>query len=62
MYLNRRIEKRAELESEIEIWKRRCKTKRETIQWMFTYEKAPKKMRHAYPQITSESDASAAAA
>ena len=51
MCLDRRIEQRAELESEIATWERHRNASREKIQWMFDCEKARKKMRHAYPQI-----------
>jgi transposase len=57
MCLDRRIEQRSELESEIATWERRRNASREKIQWMFDCDKARKKMRHAYPQINSETDA-----
>jgi transposase len=57
MCLDRRIEQRAELESEIATWERRRNASREKIQWMFDCEKARKKMRHAYPQINSQTKA-----
>jgi transposase len=56
MCLDRRIEQRTELQSEIAIWERRRNARKEKIQWMFNCEKARKKMRHAYPQIKSEPD------
>ena len=62
MCLDRRIEQRAELESEIAIWEKRRNGKREKIQWMFTCEKARKKMRHAYPQLTAAPNTLLAAA
>ncbi len=55
--LDRRIEQRAELESEIATWERRRNASREKIQWMFDCEKARRKMRHAYPQITPQPNA-----
>jgi hypothetical protein len=57
MCLDRRIEQRAELESEIATWERRRNASKEKIQWMFDCEKARKKMRHAYPQINSQTHA-----
>ena len=57
MCLDRRIEQRSELESEIATWERRRNANKEKIQWMFDCEKARKKMRHAYPQINSETKA-----
>ena len=57
MCLDRRIEQRSELESEIATWERRRNASKEKIQWMFDCEKARKKMRHAYPQINSETKA-----
>jgi transposase len=54
MCLDRRIEQRSVLESEIATWERRRNASRERIQWMFDCEKARKKMRHAYPQIHSQ--------
>jgi transposase len=54
MCLNRRIEQRTELVSEIAIWERRRNASREKIQWMFDCEKARRKMRHAYPQINPQ--------
>jgi transposase len=62
MCLDRRIEQRAELKSEIATWERRRNASREKIQWMFDCEKARRKMRHAYPQINSQPDAVPAAA
>ncbi len=60
--LDRRIEQRAELESEIAIWEKRRNASGEKIKWLFNCEKARKKMRHAYPQLLSESNAARAAA
>jgi transposase len=57
MCLDRRIEQRSVLETEIATWERRRNANREKIQWMFNCEKARKKMRHAYPQINSEAKA-----
>ncbi|MGC2659263.1 MAG: IS630 family transposase [Bryobacteraceae bacterium] len=62
MCLDRRIEQRAELESEIATWERLRNASREKIQWMFDCERARKKMRHAYPQISSETKADSVAA
>ena len=60
--LDRRIAERTELESEIAIWERRRNASGDKIKWLFNCEKARKKMRHAYPQLLSESDAVRAAA
>ena len=57
MCLDRRIEQRSVLESEIATWERRRNASRERIQWMFDCDKARKKMRHAYPQINSQTNA-----
>ena len=57
MCLDRRIEQRSVLESEIATWERRRNASKEKIQWMFDCEKARKKMRHAYPQINSQPNA-----
>jgi transposase len=62
MCLDRRIEQRAELESEITAWERRRNASREKIQWMFDCDKARRKMRHAYPQISPQPDAVSVAA
>jgi hypothetical protein len=60
--LDRRIAERADLESEIAIWQRRRNASGDQIKWLFNCEKARKKMRQAYPQLLSESDAPRAAA
>lgn len=60
--LERRIAERAELESEIAIWERRRNASGDKIKWLFNCEKARKKMRHAYPQLLSECDATRVAA
>ncbi len=57
MCLDRRIEERSVLESEIATWERRRNASKEKIQWMFDCEKARKKMRHAYPQINPQTNA-----
>jgi transposase len=57
MCLDRRIEQRSQLESEIATWERRRNANREKIQWLFDCEKARKKMRHAYPEINSQPNA-----
>lgn len=57
MCLDRRIDQRSILESEIATWERRRNASKEKIQWMFDFEKARKKMRHAYPQINPETQA-----
>ena len=48
--LDRRIESRASLESEIDAWQRRRNATGDRINWMFTAEKAREKMRRAYPK------------
>ncbi len=60
--LDPRIERRAELESEIAIWERRRNASGEKIKWLFNCEKARQQMREAYPQLLAESDAARAAA
>jgi len=57
MCLDRRIEQRSVLESEMATWERRRNVSKEKIKWMFHCEKARKKMRHAYPQINSRTNA-----
>lgn len=49
--LDRRIESREELESEVAAWERQRNQSGAKINWMFTSEKARTKMGHAYPDI-----------
>ena len=48
--LDRRIESRALLESEIDAWEKHRNASGARINWMFTAEKARQKMRRAYPK------------
>src|SRR5712691_11473525 len=47
--LDRRIDDKQRLVSEIAAWERRRNTDRARIKWMFTTEKAREKLRRAYP-------------
>jgi transposase len=51
--LDRRIETREQLVSEIEAWEQQRNASGAQIKWMFTTEKARAKMGHAYPDHTS---------
>jgi transposase len=51
--LDRRIETREELVSEIEAWEQQRNTSGARIKWMFTTEKARGKMGHTYPNLAS---------
>jgi transposase len=51
--LDRRIETREQLESEIAAWERRRNAAGARIKWMFTTDKARAKMARAYPQPAS---------
>jgi transposase len=53
--LNRRIDSRQFLESEIALWEHQRNESRARINWMFTAEKARTKMTRAYPTPTNES-------
>ena len=56
--LDRRIEDRAQLESEVQAWQRQRNDAGARIRWMFTPEKARTKMGHTYPVPTSSSNRS----
>jgi transposase len=60
--LDRRIAKRAELESEVAMWERRRNLAGDKITWMFNCEKAREKLAHAYAQLGPNSDDLQAAA
>jgi hypothetical protein len=47
--LDRRIDDKQRLVSEIAAWERRRNADRARIKWMFTTEKAREKLRRAYP-------------
>jgi transposase len=49
--LDRRIDSKERLVSEIDAWERQRNTSRARIKWMFTTEKARDKMRRAYPKL-----------
>ncbi len=53
--LDRRIDNRKRLVSEIAAWERQRNNTRARIRWMFTAEKAREKMAHAYPIAAKES-------
>jgi hypothetical protein len=53
--LDRRIDSRERLVSEIAAWECQRNNSRARISWMFTAEKARKKMAHAYPVTAKES-------
>ncbi len=53
--LDRRIDNRKRLVSEIAAWELRRNNSRARIRWMFTAEKARQKMVHAYPIAAKES-------
>jgi len=52
--LDRRIDSKECLVSEIAAWERRRNTSRSRIKWMFTTEKARDKMGRSYPQLPSK--------
>jgi hypothetical protein len=49
--LDRRIDSKERLVSEIDAWERQRNTSRARIKWMFTTEKARDKMGRAYPKL-----------
>jgi len=51
--LDRRIDSRQRLVSEIAAWERQRNTSRARIKWMFTTEKARAKMGRAYPRLST---------
>jgi DDE superfamily endonuclease len=53
--LHRRIGEREKLVSQIAAWQRQRNSARARIKWMFTSERAPSKLAHAYPDLTKES-------
>jgi transposase len=55
--LDRRIDARAQLETEIAAWERQRNVSGARIKWMFTTDKARAKMGRAYPQPASVGDA-----
>src|SRR5215469_7288167 len=52
--LDRRIDSKERLVSEIAAWERQRNASRARIKWMFTTEKARAKMRRAYPKLQSK--------
>ena len=52
--LDRRIDSKKRLVSEIAAWERRRNTSRARIKWMFTTEKARTKMERAYPKPSTK--------
>jgi hypothetical protein len=52
--LDRRIDSKERLVSEITAWQRQRNTSRAHIKWMFTTEKARAKMGRAYPKISTK--------
>jgi transposase len=59
--LDRRIPDKATLVAEIRQWERRRNAEKATIKWLFTVERARKKLGRSYPSIAAQSDAKAAA-
>jgi transposase len=59
--LNRRIPDKAKLVTEIRQWERRRNTEKATTKWLFTVERARKKLGRSYPVIAGQPDAKAAA-
>ena len=53
--LDRRIETREQLESEIAAWENQRNAAGARIKWMFTADKARAKMGRAYPKASKES-------
>lgn len=53
--LDRRIDSRKRLVSEIAVWERQRNDSRARIRWMFTAEKAREKMVRVYPIAVNES-------
>jgi DDE superfamily endonuclease len=52
--LDRRIDSKRRLVSEIAAWERQRNTSRARIKWMFTTEKARTKMERAYPKLSTK--------
>jgi hypothetical protein len=52
--LDRRIDSKQRLVSEIAAWERQRNTSRASIKWMFTTEKARAKMGRAYPKLSTK--------
>jgi hypothetical protein len=59
--LNRRIPDKAKLVTEIRQWERRRNTEKATTRWLFTVERARKKLGRSYLVLAGQSDAKAAA-
>jgi len=57
--LDRRIDTKEQLESEIAAWERQRNASGARIKWMFTTDKARAKMGRAYPQLASVREAQA---
>ena len=53
--LDRRIDNYKRLTSEVAAWQRQRNNSRARINWMFTVEKARKKLANAYPSAAKES-------
>ena len=53
--LDRRIGERAMLEAEVDAWKHRRNSKRDSIKWMFDTHRAREKLARAYPKLLKES-------
>jgi hypothetical protein len=52
--LDRRIDSKERLVSEVAAWERQRNTSRVRIKWMFTTEKARDKMGRAYPKLATK--------
>jgi hypothetical protein len=57
--LERRIDTKEQLESEIAAWERQRNASGARIKWMFTTDKARAKMGRAYPQLAALREAQA---
>jgi hypothetical protein len=52
--LDRRIDNKERLVSEIAVWERQRNASRARIKWMFTTEKARAKIGRAYPKLSTK--------
>jgi hypothetical protein len=59
--LDRRIDNKATLVSEVAAWERRRNREKARIKWLFTVERAREKLGRAYPNVTARPSASLAA-
>jgi len=59
--LDRRIDNKATLVSEVAAWQRRRNREKARIKWLFTVERAREKLGRAYPKVTARPSARLAA-